>query len=93
MPQVKGSINIGRRAWLEVIRILPDKKNREVMVILGCGKCTVDMWRNGVCPSARHLARLYEIGADVVWILTGKRSIKGNRSERNGNTKNKKEEQ
>lgn len=64
-------INIGYRAASEVKRIFPNEK--QAILAVGCGKNTIYEWGCGVAPSAKNLARLHELGADVIWILTGKR--------------------
>jgi len=49
-------------------------KKKHAMIALGCGNHTINEWRNGVAPSAANLQRLHELGADVIWILTGRRA-------------------
>lgn len=73
MPTRKGDISIGYRAWTEAYRLFPDATNKKICKTIGCGKCVVEQWGKGVNPSAKHLARLHELGADVIWILTGRR--------------------
>lgn len=67
-------VGIGYRAAAEVKRIFPKKKH--ALIAIGCGKNTLNEWGYGVAPSAIYLARLHELGADVIWILTGKREGK-----------------
>ena len=64
-------IGIGIRAAQEINRLYPKKKH--AIIALGCGKHVIYEWQNGVSPSATNLQRLHELGADVIWILTGKR--------------------
>lgn len=64
-------IAVGRRAAQEVDRLFPGKK--QALLALGCGKHTVNEWRNGIAPSAYYLIRLAELGADVMWILRGRK--------------------
>ena len=64
-------IGIGIRAAQEILRLYPKKKH--AIIALGCGKNVIYEWENGVSPSATNLQMLYELGADVIWILTGKR--------------------
>lgn len=71
MKQWKGDITIGHRAYSEVLRLFPGMK--EAKIALSCREANIYAWSNGVCPSAKYLARLYESGADVIWILTGRR--------------------
>lgn len=64
-------ISIGHRAYSEVLRLFPKMKDAEL--VIGCKDYTIYKWRSGVSPSAIYLARLFELGADVIWILTGKK--------------------
>ena len=41
--------------------------------MIGCDKKAIGGWENGAAPDAIHLQRLHEIGADVIYILTGDR--------------------
>lgn len=72
MRQLKGDINIGYRAYTEALRIFPRMK--DAMSALGCRENNIYKWGEGICPSAKFLARLHKAGADVIWILTGERS-------------------
>lgn len=67
----KADINIGRRAYSVVLRMFPKMKDAER--IIGCDNDTIYRWNEGVSPSAIYLQRLHELGADVIWILTGKK--------------------
>lgn len=70
----KAQIEIGRRAFEEVCRIY--KKNEDARSALGMkSKQLLYDWMEGCAPSAKYLQRLYYVGADVVYILTG---VKGN---------------
>lgn len=64
-------IGIGIRAAQEIYRLYPKKKH--AMIALGCGKHTINEWEHGAAPSAGSLKRLHELGADVIWILTGRK--------------------
>lgn len=64
-------ISIGKRAYQEVLRLFPRIKDAES--VIGCENYTIYKWKEGVSPSAIYLARLLELGADVQWILTGRR--------------------
>lgn len=66
---------IGYRAYSEALRLFQTAK--EAAKVIGCGKNVVYSWMNGTSPSAMHLARLYFLGADVIWILTGKKNKEG----------------
>lgn len=43
---------------------------------IGCGKGAIYGWRQGVASSTTNLQRLLELGADVNFILSGKREGK-----------------
>ena len=64
-------IGIGYRAAAEVRRLFP--KRRHAIAAIGCGRNLLYEWECGMAPSALYLARLHAVGADVIWILTGKR--------------------
>ena len=66
----KADIGSGYRAAKEALRLFPKKTH--AIAAIGCGRNTIYEWSCGVAPSALHLARLHELGADVIWILTGK---------------------
>ena len=68
----KCDVNIGYRAVQEVFRLFPGT-TKSALAAIGCGKCVINEWGKGVAPSAKYLARLHELGADVIWILTGKK--------------------
>ena len=72
MRQWKGDVDIGYRAYSEVLRIFPRQK--DALNGLGIRSENLYAWSRGVCPSAKYLARLHKAGADVIWILVGKRS-------------------
>lgn len=65
-------IRIGQRAAQEAIRICGDFARAGKMI--GSERKTVYHWEQGVAPSAIYLARLHELGADVTWILTGRKT-------------------
>lgn len=67
-------IGIGYRAAAEVRRLFQKKKH--AIIAIGCGKNVLYEWSCGIAPSAIYLARLHELGADVIWILTGKRGTR-----------------
>ena len=67
----KGEASIGKRAYEEILRIFP--KMKDAKIAIGCRDNNIYQWGEGVCPSAKYLARLYYVGADVVYILTGKK--------------------
>lgn len=46
--------------------------NRDIAEELLCSCEVVAMWRRGVAfPNIRHLRDLYEIGCDIMYIITG----------------------
>jgi len=56
--------------------------NVELAKLIGCHPDTVGWWiSGGGIPRAYYLAKFYELGADVIYILTGKRT----RTEENSN--------
>ena len=68
----KAQIEIGRRAFEEVCRIY--EKNEDARSALGMkSKQLLYDWMDGCAPSAKYLQRLYYVGADVIYILTGAR--------------------
>lgn len=67
--------SIGYRAYEEVLRLFPSIK--QGALVIGCGKNVVYDWHCGMSPTAVYLARLYELGADVIYILTGKKNKEG----------------
>lgn len=69
----KGNIEIGKRAAREAYRLYPDESTVGICRKLGCNRKLLGDWQAGVSPSALLLARLCELGGDVIWILTGKR--------------------
>ena len=73
MAKTKSDIEIGKRAFEEVLRIFP--KMKEARERLGIsGNLLLYDWMNGGCPSAKYFQRLYYCGADIIYILTGVRS-------------------
>lgn len=66
------SAEIGWRAAEEADRIFPTRKAAAKFV--GGDRKLVWGWQCGFSPSALMLARLYHAGADVIYILTGRRS-------------------
>lgn len=66
----KAQIEIGHRAFEEVIRIFG--KNVDARSALGMkSKQLLYDWMDGCAPSAKYLQRLHYCGADVIYILTG----------------------
>lgn len=72
----KAPIEIGQRAYEEFCRIFEPEKNgnkKHALQTIGCDRKTPYEWRDGSAPDAIYLSRLCELGADVVYILTGRR--------------------
>lgn len=74
MAMLKGDITIGQRAYEEVLRIFP--RMIDATAAIGCKDWNIYSWHRGVCPSAKFLARLIMVGADVHYILIGRRMQK-----------------
>jgi hypothetical protein len=72
MPKTKAQVEIGYRAFEEVLRIFKKIKDAENMLGMKSHKLVYD-WMEGVAPSAKYLQRLHYCGADVIYILTGVR--------------------
>lgn len=72
MPKTKAQVEIGYRAFEEVMRIFEKTKDTENMLGMKSHQLIYD-WMNGVAPSAKYLQRLHYCGADVIYILTGVR--------------------
>ena len=68
----KGDLEIGYRAAEEARRIFKRAKVMEEQ--LGIGRQAVSEWGYGITPGGYFLAKLHYAGADVIYILTGKRS-------------------
>lgn len=68
----RADIEIGKRAFEEVLRIFPTQKAG--MRQLGINsQQLIYAWAGGGAPSAKYLQRLHYCGADVIYILTGMR--------------------
>lgn len=76
MPRRKARLEIGHRAFEEVDKIFNVRKYGGTITAtktIGCHKNAIYEWERGKAPDAIFLQRLYEIGADVIYILTGDR--------------------
>ena len=72
MSKHKGDIEIGQRAYEEVIRVYggTSKAARAMML----DRRIFNSWKNdGVTPGGHVLALMHYHGCDVLYILTGKR--------------------
>jgi hypothetical protein len=76
MSRRKARLEIGQRAFEEVDKIFNVRKYGGTIMAtktIGCHKNAIYEWGNGKSPDAIHLQRLHELGADVIYILTGVR--------------------
>jgi hypothetical protein len=64
---------IGYRAYIAMLQLFPDDSVRSITKKLGCSTGLFYEWRRGKVPSGMFLARMLELGADIEWILTGRR--------------------
>lgn len=71
--KTKPPIEIGQRAFEEVLRIFDKTKDANTALGINGGRLIYD-WMVGMAPSAKYLQRLHYCGADVIYILTGVRS-------------------
>jgi hypothetical protein len=75
MPRTKADIYIGMRMREEVNRLFPTLSAASKAFC--CDRKCFAAWSNGGTPESLHLARLYYLGGDVIYVLTGKRSNNG----------------
>ena len=75
MPKYRPQIEIGKRAFEEVSRLFDSQKLAKEMLGMSSNQLLYD-WMVGVAPSAKYLQRLHYLGADVIYILTGKKEEK-----------------
>lgn len=74
MAGKKGDIEIGKRMVEELHRIFDTQK--QASISMGCDRRHLYEWgTNGKTPGGLFLARLYYCGGDVIYVLTGKRSV------------------
>ena len=75
MGRRKSDIFIGQRAAEEVNRICAEKDMRMVdfQRLIGIDKKNVYSWRDGGTPNSFFLQKLLYAGADIRYILTGRR--------------------
>ena len=75
MPMRKADIKIGHRAYYEAMRIFgdPSEASRKLRV----ERTAVYKWRGGMVPTGGTLAKMAWAGADVNYILTGRRADNG----------------
>lgn len=70
---VKPQIEIGQRAFEEVLRLFDRTEDAKAALGVTGNRILYD-WMSGSSPSAKYLQRLHFVGADVIYILTGRRS-------------------
>lgn len=73
MARRKTDVRIGYRAAAEAMR-LSGYSAATAALLLGAERKIVYIWADGCAPTAIYLQRLHEMGADVIYILTGRRS-------------------
>lgn len=71
--RLKGDVRIGERTYEEITRLFPGKKPTAIARVIGCERRSIHAWRGGETPSGIYLQRLCYLGADIDWILTGRR--------------------
>lgn len=71
----KADIAIGRRAFEEVLKIaaVRDITLRRATKLMGLDCRTVYFWHNGQAPGSAALQKLAAHGADIYYILLGRR--------------------
>lgn len=74
MRQKKLDIEVGFRAYEEFRRVAGRRGMVKLAQRLGFGRKTAIAWKHGICPSVLYLAKLHYAGADVIYILTGRRN-------------------
>lgn len=80
MPKKKADVAFGYRAYEELDRIYELGKYgraKSEIKTLGCNRKTIYEWKAGTAPDAMYLARLHQMGADIIYILTGARRTDG----------------
>ena len=73
MSKRKAPLEIGYRAYKELCRVCPLNEFGKTETV-GCDRKTMYDWKNGGAPDALFLQRLHYMGADVIYILTGRRT-------------------
>ena len=73
MPKVKGDSSIGKRMREEVDRIFPSLT--VAASALNCDRKCFTYWSHGLTPETMKLAKIHYYGGDVLYILTGKKSV------------------
>lgn len=60
---------IGPRAVEQLLKVFPSKQ--EARKALDCGENTILAWEHGISPSAEYIAKMWNLGLDIEYILTG----------------------
>ena len=74
MAKHKADIRIGYRAAEEAMR-LSGYSATTAALLIGCSHKLVYSWADGNAPTAIFMQRLLELGADVTYILSGRRAL------------------
>jgi len=74
MPKRKADVRIGYRAAEEALR-LSGFSVSHAATLLGGDRKLVYTWADGCAPTAIFMQRLLEMGADVTYILSGRRTL------------------
>lgn len=77
MARRRASLEIGHREFEEVDKIFDLSEYGRMIAAtkaIGCHKNAIYECDDGKAPDAIFLQRLHDIGADVIYILTGKRA-------------------
>ena len=72
MANKKGNIEIGHRAYEEVLRIFESGYKAAYKMCIR--KNIIYEWKAGRVPGGHYLALLHHYGCDVIYILTGRRN-------------------
>ena len=73
MAKRQGDVAMGYRMAEELSRLFPTQAMAAER--LGFERKSVFFWSCGTTPSALALAKLHYCGGDVIYVLTGKRSV------------------
>lgn len=74
MSKRKADVRIGYRAAEEALR-LSGYSALNASLQIGCSRKLVYAWADGCAPTAIFVQRLHELGADIPYILSGRRTL------------------
>lgn len=74
MSEMRKDPRIGKRAAGEFHRLCGEETAQDTAERIGLTVQAVQSWGNGVAPGGFMLKLLHEAGADVLYILTGRRT-------------------